>query len=68
MKNFFKKLKKIKGGSQKIFFKNRQPQNKKMGKNLKKNNFQKNFFKKILQWERDFGFKGAGILFIIYSN
>ena len=33
-----------------------------MGKNLKKNNFQKNFFKKTYNGKRDFGFKGAGIL------
>ena len=38
------------------------PKIKRWEKILKKIIFKKNFFKKILQWERDFGFKGAGIL------
>ena len=40
-----KKNQKNQRGEVKIFFKNGHPKNKKMGKNLKKNNCRKKFFK-----------------------
>ena len=69
LKIFFKKIKKNKGGKPKNFFKNGNPKNKKIGKNLKKNNFQKKFFlKKLTMGKEILDLRGRVFYYIIYSN